>query len=473
MSKRKPRVDAWENPYTALARNKVRDTRPVPSATLTTPTLKTLWRTDAIAGRGVSLVVDEAMRQGFQFVDEGNDAEAEDARALLEACKDWSVYETVAAADVWGRLYGLGAIWIGVDGAGQQSDELKIDRVRVGGLKFLRVLEAEDLSPARYDTDPMSPTWGEPSHWRVQAQGGGGAGSLNIVVHESRLIRFGGALTPRDVWLNNGCHDDSVLQRAYDVLQRAAVNLQSIDALLTDFSQGVFKIKDLVKILAADGNGVFAARMQLMEQTRASNRAIMVDADREDFTRVATPMTGAPEMIDRTWQQVASAFGMPVTKLLGMAPAGLNATGESDENNWNSTVTEHREKVLGPRIEVIARVIALSEGIAGADSLSLCWPPLRHETPSERADNRLKDSQRVKNLIDSGLVLADEAALSMFGKGKYSDEITIDVDVRQRMLEAELTKAEENAGKPDPVPPVTPPASAPVEPQPQDKPNGG
>jgi phage-related protein (TIGR01555 family) len=469
MSKRKSaRTDAWENPYTALTRNKIRDHRPVANATLSRYTLTTLWRHDATASRGVSLVVEEALRQGFSFVDDGQDAEADDARDLNEACKRWGLVEMVAAADIWGRLYGHGAIWLGVDGAGAQGDELDDERVRPGGLKFLRVLDEQDMQPARYYTDPLHPKWGEPSHWRVMARGGGVAGTLNLFVHESRLIRFGGALTPKDDWFSNGCHDDSVLQRVYDVLQRAAVNLQSLDALLVDFAQGVFKIKDLVKILAADGDGTFTARMQLMEQTRASHRAILVDADREEFTRVATPMTGAPEMVDRTWQQVAAAFGVPVTKLLGMAPAGLNATGESDENNWNSVVTEHREKVLGPRIERLARIIAASEGIAGAESLSLSWPPLRHESPAERADNRLKDAQRVASLIQAGVILPEEAAVSMFGKGKYSDDLAIDVEVRQRMLDAELAKAEENAGKPDPVPPAFP-AMTPGDPvQPDD-----
>jgi phage-related protein (TIGR01555 family) len=470
MSKRKPRVDAWENPYTALARNKIRDHRPVGNATLTYRTLTTLWRHDAMASRGVSLVVEEALRQGFSFVDDGDDAEAEDAHALNEACKGCGLLEKVAAADIWGRLYGHGAIWIGVDGAGDQGAELIDERIKPGKLKFLRVLDEQDMQPARYYTDPMHPKWGEPSHWRVMAQGGGGTGSLNLFVHESRLIRFGGALTPKDDWFANGCHDDSVLQRVYDVLQRAAVNIQSLDALLTDFAQGVFKIKDLVKILAADGDGVFTTRMQLMEQTRATNRAILVDAEHEEFTRISTPMAGAPEMVDRTWQQVASAFGMPVTKLLGMAPAGLNATGESDADNWNSVVVEHQQKVLGPRVERLGRIIAMSEGIADPDSLSLCWPPLKHESAQQQADTRLKHAQAWAALIDKGVILPEEVAVSVFGRGKYNPEIAIDVDVRQRMLDKELALAEEKAGQ-EPPSPALPPGNP--QPEESDDENGG
>lgn len=479
MSKRKKpaaRNDAWVNPYTELTRHKIRDQRPVMGTTLSHYTLTTLWRTDDIAAKGVSLVVDEALRQGFQFVDEGEDAEADDAKALNDANAKWDLCAIAGTADIWGRLYGLGAIWLGVDGAGKQGDELKDERIRPGGLKFLRVVEEQELQPARYYSDPLHPKWGQPSHWRVQAAGGGGTGSLNVIVHESRLVFFGGALTPKDTWIANGCHDDSVLQRVYDVLQQAAVNWQSLSALLVDFSQGVLKIKDLFKILAAD-DGTFVARMQTMEQTRAAHRTILVDAETEEFTRVATPMSGAPEMIDRTWQRVAAAFGVPVTKLVGIAPAGLNATGESDGHNWDAVVVEHRTKVLGPRIERIARIIAASEGIAGADSLSLCWPPLRHETPGEQADTRLKHANAWKTLIDAGVLLPEEVAVSVYGKGKYSPEITIDADVRQKMLEAAEDKALEDAINPPEPPPALPPGAPPPpanepadEPEPEEKP---
>lgn len=456
MSKRKQvRGDAWANPYAEITAHKVQSYRPVASSTLDARTLRTLFRHDDMAARGVSLVVEEALRQGFSFVDVGEDAEADDARELNEAVKRWQLASHCLEGDVWGRLYGRGAIWLGIDGAGEQGDELIDERIRPGSLKFLRILEEQDMQPARYYTDPMHPRWGEPSHWRVQAVGGGGAGSLNLFVHESRLVMFGGALTPKESRHANGWRDDSVLQKVYDVLQQAAVNWQSIGALVADFSQGVFKIKDLVKILAAD-DGTFTARMALMDQTRSTHSAILVDADREDYTRVATPMSGAPELLDRTWQRVAAAFGMPVTKLLGMAPAGLNATGESDANNWNSVVIEHREKVLGPRIERIGRIIAAHEGIAGAESLSLYWPPLHHETAAEQADTRLKHAQAWATLIDKGVLLPEEIAVSVWGRGKYSPEITIDAEARKRMLDAEVKLAIEEAGK-KPAPPMLPP----------------
>jgi phage-related protein (TIGR01555 family) len=456
MTRRKSaqRTDAWENPYAQITAHKVQSYRPKASTSLDARTLKTLFRFDDMAARGVSLVVEEALRQGFAFVDDGAEAEADDARDLNEAVKRWCVASHALEGDIWGRLYGRGAIWLGIDGAGEQGDELNDERIRPGALKFLRVLEEQDFQPARYYTDPMHPKWGEPSHWRVQCQGGGGAGSLNLFVHESRLVMFGGALTPKDDRISNGWRDDSFLQRVYDVLQQAAVNWQSVGALMVDFSQGVFKIKDLVKILAAD-DGTFTARMNLMDKTRSSHSAILVDADREEYTRVSTPMTGAPELLDRTWQRVAAAFGMPVTKLLGMAPAGLNATGESDANNWNSVVVEHREKVLGPRIERIGRIIAASEGIDGAESLSLYWPPLLHESPSQQADTRLKHAQTWAALIQAGVILPEEVAVSVFGRGKYSPEITIDAEARKRMLDAEIKLAIEEAGK-KAAPPMLP-----------------
>ncbi len=51
---------------------------------------------------------------------------------------------------------------------------------------------------------------------------------------------------------------------------------------------------------------------------------------KDSFTRVQTPLTNLSDILDRFATRLAAAADMPVTLLMGMSPAGLNATGESD-----------------------------------------------------------------------------------------------------------------------------------------------
>lgn len=449
------RTDSWANIGARRSPSKIHDFQPMHGYEVLPDVAATLFRTDDMARRAIRAIVDDAMREGFTFVDEGDGAEPLDAKQLNEACRKWEVTDRITEADIWGRAFGGGFIMLGVKGAGEQFDVLDDNKIRRNGLLFLDVYDRRDVVPLDYYTDPLSPKHGQVQRWTLQPSGA--YGSSTAAIHETRMIRFGGTLTARRERAQNGCWDDSVYNAIFSVLQSSALNWKSICALMADFAQGVFKIKDLVKIIAQNEEGVIQTRMRLIDQNRSTERAILLDADKEDFERKASPVAGAAELMDRTWQRVAAAFEMPVTRLMGMSPAGLNATGESDTINWHNSVGAHRSKVIAPRLERLGRIIARSEGIAEPKSLSIQFPSLWQTTPTQEADIRLKTAQTMALLVEKSIVMPSEAAMSMFGKGKFSTEITIDAKARIAMLAKELIAALENAGKIQQPPPPKPP----------------
>lgn len=444
-SKPAVREDGWENVRHRRSPSKIHDYQPMPQFEMLPETAAILFRDDDFARRAVSAVVEDSLREGFNFVDQGNGAEPKDAKELNEACKKWDVGPKISEADIWGRTFGGGFVMLGVNGAGQQIEPLDDTKIPKGGLLFLDVYDRRDVAPLEYYTDPLSPKFGQVSKWMLQPAMSFGSGTAPI--HETRMIRFGGALTARRERVVNGCWDDSVYNAIFAVLQSSSLNWKSICALMADFAQGVFKIKDLVKIIAQNEEGVIATRMRLVDQHRSTERAILLDADKEDFERKATPIAGAADLMDRTWQRVAAAFDMPMTRLMGTSPAGLNATGESDTINWHNQVGAHRAKVIEPRLLRLGRIIARSEGIADPKSLSVQFPSLWQTTPTQEADIRLKTAQTMALLVEKSIIMPSEAAMSMFGKGKFSTEITIDLKAREAMLVKELAAALENAGK--------------------------
>lgn len=469
MSKRnrKPRVDAkpvaieHKDAWTHISRrrspSKIHDYQPGMSFELLPETCATLFRGDDMARRAVRAVVDDAMREGFSFIDFGDNAEARDAKELNEACKKWEVGERITEADIWGRTFGGGFIMLGIKGAGEQTEPLDDTKVGRGGLVFMDVFDRRDVAPLDYYRDPLSPKFGQVSMWTLQPAMAFGSGTAPI--HETRMLRFGGTLTARRERTENGCWDDSVFQAIFNVLQSSSLNWKSICVLMADFAQGVFKIKDLVTIIAQNDEGAIETRMRLIDQNRSTERAIVLDADKEDFERKATPVAGAAELMDKTWQRVAAAFEMPLTRLMGTSPGGLNATGESDTINWHNTVGAHRSKVISPRLERLGRIIARSEGIAEPKSLSVSFPSLWQTTPTQEADIRLKTAQAIALLVEKSVVMPSEAAVSMFGKGKFSTEITIDIAARDKMLPKEIEAAIKNAGtiqQPTPPKPALP-----------------
>lgn len=454
------RWDNWQNAMTALGTG--RDKRMAGAffadVVLQPQDLENLYHGDDMAARCVGKLVEEALRKGIELhsTDDEDAGKAKDEIAQVQqALDDLGWLDALAEGDEWGRLFGGGAILIGADGAGDPG--LPLDDNRVKAVRFLTTLDRRDLQPVRWYDDPLSPKYGQPETFRiVPITSASSMVTAKIqLVHETRLILFGGARTSKRKMRENGGWSHSVLQRIYEVLRDANANWAGASHLMTDASQAVYKVAGLLDMLAsADGGAAdMATRMTLVEQGRSVARAIVVDKDGEDFERKTTSFAGLPDMLDRTWQRLAAAADMPVTKLMGMSPAGLNATGQSDENTWYDSVAAHQAKVLKRPAQRIARLVARSLGLDPA-SIDVCFPPLKQLSPLEQADLRLKTAQTDASNVDKGIYLAEEITIARSKGGKFSaDEPVADLDVRRRALDAELQKLEDDAGKPDEPPP--------------------
>ena len=221
---------------------------------------------------------------------------------------------------------------------------------------------------------------------------------------------------------------------------------------MTDISQGVFKIQGLIAMLAAKNAAQMQTRMEMVEIGRSAARALILDADKESFERVQTPLGGVPEILDHTWKRLAAAAEMPVTVLMGVSPAGLNATGESDIRLWYDSIQSAREHVAGPRIERLVRLVARTLGQGDPSAWKVTWPSLWQMSAPERAAYRKTIAEADKIYMDAGVLLPEEVALSRFAGGPEfnGDTTTIDTEARKAALEAavqELTK---------PTPPAPP-----------------
>src|SRR5690606_24175510 len=160
----------------------------------------------------------------------------------------------------------------------------------------------------------------------------------------------------------------------------------------------------------------------------------------------------------QTWVRLASAAGMPLTRLMGMSPAGLNATGESDLANWYSVVEAYGEREILPALRTIIRAIALSEGLPNinVDELDVTFPSLWQLDPKETAELRKMVAETDAIYIQNGVLLGADVALSRWGQGEWSMETAIDENFREEMRKleeerlADLMERGELPGEPAP-----------------------
>lgn len=432
------RVDGWANLATGLgtSRDKRLQHRIYRGCDLSDEEAADIYRSTWLGRKSAEKLPSEAMRQGVTLVKRGATVEEaqklqDDGGRIIAAAKAQGVFDKVLDARIWGRVFGGGAIFLGVRGGGNLTLPLADDQVK--GLAFLEVYDRRELFPVRWYENPRQPKYGEPSHWRLQPRLGGTVVVEEAVVHESRLLMFGGARTGKFERFERNGFDDSVYRAAYQTLRDGDGNWQSVCHLMTDLSQAIFKLHGLTDLIAAKEEDAVRTRMQLLEEGRSVVRAVLLDPDHnEDFERKQTPLQNVPELLDRSWQVVAAAFDMPVTELMGIASAGLNSTGENEMKKWYNTVAVERE-YLTPRIERVLKFIARTEGI-DESGWGIEWPSLFQPTDKEVSEARLNDARADALRIKFGMNKPTEITDSRWGRGQYGINIILDPSIRDREI---------------------------------------
>ena len=373
---------------------------------------------------------------------------------LDERLKKLGVKRKLWEAGCHERATGGCALLIGAqDGATDLRQPLNLDAVR--SLDWLTLLEFEEIVPSAWYTDPMADRYGEVEIWRLNASAPGSPGPTSAnsssalvasrEVHETRLIVFPGIKVSRRLQTQSTGLGDNVFSRVWVVLQDFNGAYGSAGTLVHDFAQAVWGIKGLAELVAMDKSKVFQNRVRDMELARSTLRATVIDAEGETFERKATPVTGLPELLDRFERRLAAATGMPLTRLMGMSPGGLNATGESDQTFFYDRVKTYQEERLQPALE---RIIEILLRVAGAevDSWSIEWCPLWQPTEKEKAEVRKIYMEIDTGYIGLGVYTEQECAVNRFGGDTWSSEMRLDFSARamaEREEALQTAKAQE------------------------------
>lgn len=382
-----------------------------------------LWVGDDIAARIITDLPSEAMRQGIEI--ELDDKE--EAEAIAHRLQDTNALAKFEMALKFRRAYGGAAILPMInDGALLLSTPLNENRI--SKISAIHVFEPRELQPMAYYSDPMHPKFRRPSLWRLTPSSP--MGQLpDTVIHDSRLIVFRGIQTnedglgtPRQGW------DHNILTRVYSVLRDWNMAWSATGALVQDFTTVIWKIRDLAEMIGAD-DGRFMARIQGAELARSVMRALVLDTENESWERQSVNINGLPDLLDRFGTRLAAAADMPMTRLLGMSPGGMNATGESDTRGWYDAV-KREQKLAQPELVALIRLFLLEiDGATGGklpDTWTVSWCPLWQPSEKETADTRKTQMDTAIAAVTAQIITPEEARKSMFGGDKYSPDIKLD-----------------------------------------------
>jgi phage-related protein (TIGR01555 family) len=431
------RVDSWMNTLTgvgAATGKAALSFSPTDADFLSLVDLENLYNLDGIAARIAESVPSHALRQGFSVSTSDTAVETK----LRDQIATLNTVEMLARGWTWGRLYGGGGLYLGIDD-GRAPDE-PVDEGNITALRWMVDVDRRDLYPMTWESDTNSPRFGQPDTYRLSRMGG--TASETITVHHTRIVRFEGVTPTRRRRLQLQGWGESVLQRCYQELRGMRGAFAATGELIQEASQGVLKIKDLMDMMASDTDDTMRKRLALMDLSRSVARSLLLDADGESYERIEVgALTGVADILDRNVILLSGVSGIPVTVLMGQAPAGLNATGDSDMRNWYDTIAADRTKHAEPELRRVVRLMLISrEGPTGGQEppgWDIVWPSLWQPTPSEKMDQKGKQADIDAKYIEKGVLTPEEVALSRFRREGWSDDTSIDLDARRAMIEAD------------------------------------
>ncbi|WP_404927145.1 DUF1073 domain-containing protein [Mesorhizobium sp. ORM16] len=334
------------------------------------------YRTAWLPRKIVDIPAFDAVRAWRDWQAEGNviePIEAEENRLNVRG----KVFE----AKVRARLWGGAAIHIGT-GDADLAAPIEIERIGKGGVKYFTVLSRRQLTAGEIDRDPASEFYGQPKFYTLTA-----GTTAQVQIHPSRLAIFQGNAQP-DIDLVDGqlSWGDSVLQSVMDAIKQADGTAANIASLVFEAKIDIIKVPNFMASLAnEDYKAKILERYTLANTAKGINGTLLLDKE-EEYEQKSASFATLPDVLDRFLQIVSGAADIPATRLLGQAPAGMNATGESDLRNYYDRLSAMQQVEMTPAMHRLDEALIRSALGSRPADVYYEWAPLWGMSEKEKAD---------------------------------------------------------------------------------------
>lgn len=135
-----------------------------------------------------------------------------------------------------------------------------------------------------------------------------------------------------------------------------------------------------------------------------NNNSIQVLGENDSYETHQYTFGGIADAYDRFMMDVAGAAETPVTKLFGRSPSGMNATGESDMQNYYDTIEEKQESELRPVLDKLLPIIMTSTLGAVPDDFDYDFNAVRRPDENEMSDLASKNTDSVTKAFQAGMI---------------------------------------------------------------------
>jgi len=366
---------------------------------------------------------EEALKHGMEY----NVSDA-DLREFLDDALDRLDWEEKAVTAIrWARLFGGSIIVMLLDDGGGLEEPVNWQDVR--SVEELRVYERAIVQP-----DPDTYRTGKAEYFDVSSTYGG-----TFRVHRSRCLVFkNGSLPEYGAAQQYYYWGLPEYIRIHKDLSRALKTHTNAANMIEKSVQPVYKQRGLQSMLAGpNGDEMELKRLQVLDASRGMMNTIAVDMEGEDYDFKTFQMTGTKEILESTCNLLSAVTCIPQTILFGRSPAGENATGESDLENYYNFVEGIQKRMLKKNIRTLIKAIVQAGvydgSIENPGNIKPTFKPLWSLSETEKATVELTKAQRAQATaqtaqlyIDMQVLQPDEVRRALSQDGSLNIEDILD-----------------------------------------------
>lgn len=351
-------------------------------------------------------IASEMTRKFIKFISRSKDPKAADKFKKLEAAfKKYDVRQVWRKALELDLLMGRSQIYIDIDGSDDdlvKAQPLTIDSktIKKGSLRGFKVVEPIWTTPLTYNSiDATAPDFYSPRAWYVSGKR----------IHYTRVITVNSCPVPDILKPSYNFGGLSLSQRMEPYVLRWLRTVDGVNRIINNFSVMILKsnLSTILQGKTVDGQGLLN-RAKLFTSTRDNQGLTLLDKNTEEMEQIAVPLGGLAELQAQAQEHMAAPTKLPLVKLTGITPSGLNASSEGEITVLHETIGAAQENVIEPGLDLMFDLIQLNEFGAIDEDLDYEFVPLVESTTKEVADVRKANVEMVGGMIDKGMVDADE-----------------------------------------------------------------
>lgn len=363
--------------------------------------LEAMYRGSWIVGAAVDSVAEDMTRTGITI--KGDD-DPDKVQKMIAGLTKTGVWGSMLEAIKWGRLYGGSLAVINIDGQ-DASTPLKIDTVGKGQFRGLRVYDRWQLQPSLQELIQDGPDAGLPEYYTVISDLATGKLS-NVKFHHTRVIRHIGIQLPAYQALVEQYWGESIIERLHDRLVSFDTATSGAANLIQKAHLRTVQIDKLREVLAAGGKAEenLLTMFHHMRMLQTNEGLTLLDKE-DEFQAHSYTFSGLSDMILQFGQQIAGATGIPLVRLFGQSPAGLNSTGESDLRMYYDNIKSQQESRLREGVLKVLQVLHRSLfGENAPENMDFDFISLWQTSQKEKADIAKTVTECVTTALEKGAI---------------------------------------------------------------------